>query len=66
MCLENPGRFSLAVLFASPVLARDEREPWVRGLRAEGSGATQMERWFAKSVLDGAIDHSFADNELPF
>lgn len=70
---DHKNRFSaltpearLATIFASPTLAKDEREPWLRNLASETSHATTIEKWMAKTALDGAVNHSFADDDLPF
>jgi hypothetical protein len=56
----------LAVILASPILARDEREPFFRRILQPASGATTLERWYARTALNGAIDHSFTEDEIPF
>ncbi|MDX2219084.1 MAG: RNA-directed DNA polymerase [Burkholderiales bacterium] len=58
----------LAVILASPILAIEEREPFLKRIGQQGSGATQLERWYAKVALAGGISHEFADPsaDLPF
>jgi len=56
----------LATIFASPILASDERAPWLRQLARRDGHATSMEKWMAQMALDDNVDHSFADDELPF
>lgn len=58
--------YRLATIFASPILATDERTPWLRNLSNRQGHATTLEKWMAQTALDNAIDHSFVDDELPF
>ena len=61
-----PIDLRLATIFASPILALDERTPWLRNLAIRTGHATTLEKWMAQTALDGAIDHSFVDDDLPF
>jgi hypothetical protein len=54
----------LGAIFASPILAQDERDALLRTIVKTTGGTTHLERWLAKTALEGGIDHSFASDDL--
>lgn len=54
-----------SILLAAQVLSKDEREKWLEPL-IKGGSLTEMDKWMARWVMDGAPETVNFEEDLPF